>query len=145
MRDDFSLPQTSWIALLSIAHRFNFSNVRKRAIQEIFHPPGPTKQQSKDYVMLLSLGDKYVVPQKDLLPLLAALVVRPQYLTEDEVAHLPALTVSRLARAREELACEIANPDVLGCRCIGAIPWPVLRDNIAKKIVCRIWRIRQDG
>jgi hypothetical protein len=32
----FSLPHASWIALLSIAHRYDFPNVRTRAIREIF-------------------------------------------------------------------------------------------------------------
>ncbi|KAI0251878.1 hypothetical protein BJV78DRAFT_395638 [Lactifluus subvellereus] len=36
MHDGFSLPQTSWIALLSITHRYDFPNVRERAIREVY-------------------------------------------------------------------------------------------------------------
>jgi hypothetical protein len=32
----FRLPQSSWMALLSIAHRYEFMTVRERAIREIY-------------------------------------------------------------------------------------------------------------
>ena len=162
MCDDFSLPQTSWIALLSIAHRYDFSNVRKRAIQEIFHPRGAAQQQSQDHVMLLLVGERYHVPHEDLVPSLTALVVRSQSLTEDEVTHLSALTVSRLARAREEFVRKTANPQPVGSldasvSTVGAFGSRVrpagtfganavvLRDDIAKNVVGEIWRNHQDG
>jgi len=140
MCDDFSLPQTSWIALLSIAHRYDFSGVYKRAIQEIFHPPGAAQQQSQDHVMLLSMGERYHVSQEDLLPSLTALVMRPQSLTEDEVAYLSALAVSRLARAREDFVRETVGP---GHTTFGVPSVP--RADIARKIACRIWWNQQDG
>jgi hypothetical protein len=163
MCDDFSLPQTSWIALLSIAHRYDFSNVRKRAIREIFHPQGAAQQQSQDHVILLLVGERYHVPHEDLVPSLIVLVMRSQSLTEDEVTHLSALTVSRLARAREEFVRKTANPQpvgslgasahtvgpysfgarpvgMFGANTVGASPSPVLRDDIAKSIVGEIWR-----
>ena len=34
--DNFRLPQLSWVALLSIAHRYEFTNMRERAIREIY-------------------------------------------------------------------------------------------------------------
>jgi hypothetical protein len=46
MHDGFSLPQSSWIALLSIAHHYEFLNVRERAIREIYDPAA---QQPQDH------------------------------------------------------------------------------------------------
>jgi hypothetical protein len=97
MHDGFSLPQKSWVALLSIAHRYEFLNVRERAIREIYH-----SQERKDDVLLISLGEKYDVPPLDMLQSLAEVVMRVNPLTADEVACLSTLTVSRLAQAREE-------------------------------------------
>jgi hypothetical protein len=37
MNDTFCLSQSSWVALLSIAHRYEFMNARKRAIREIYN------------------------------------------------------------------------------------------------------------
>jgi hypothetical protein len=97
MHDDFSLPQKSWIALLSIADRYEFLNVRERAIREIYH-----SQEREDDVLLVSLGEKYDVPPLDMLQSLAEVVMRVIPLTADEVAGFSTLTVSRLAHARED-------------------------------------------
>ena len=99
MHNGFSLPQKSWIALLSIAHRYEFLNVRERAIREIYH-----SQERKDDVLLISLGEKYDVPPLDMLQSLAEVVMRVNPLTADEVACFSTLTVSRLAQAREDFA-----------------------------------------
>jgi hypothetical protein len=109
MHDDFSLPRASWIALLSIAHRYDFSNVRTRAIREVFDE---SKIAEEDHSLLVSVAVKYDVPSKHTLPLLITIVKRKQPLTENEVANLSALTVSRLAQAREEFVRETnrANP-----------------------------------
>jgi len=42
--DTFRLPQSSWMALLSIAHRYEFMNAQKRAIREIYDR-GPLRSQ----------------------------------------------------------------------------------------------------
>jgi hypothetical protein len=107
MHDGFSLPQKSWIALLSIADRYEFLNVRERAIREIYH-----SQQRGDPVLLVSLGEKYDVPPRDMLLSLAEVVMRANSLTADEVACFSTLTMSRLARAREDFvrgAAEATN------------------------------------
>src|SRR6266850_316746 len=117
MHDGFSLPQTSWIALLSIAHRYEFLNVRERAIREIYNvllqQQDPLRQSpeqlEQDHLLLVSVGEKYDVPPRHMLPSLVQLVIRDQPLTPDEVSRFSALTVSRLAHAREDYVRKTVN------------------------------------
>jgi hypothetical protein len=141
MHDGFSLPQTSWIALLSITHRYDFPNVRSRAIREIFgsRTTRQPAEQQQDHMLLISVAEKYDVPPKHILPSLIALVRRSQPLTEDEVAHYSALTVSRLARAREDYVREVTARFILPDFPSSAA------DATAKSIVCKIWQIQQSG
>ncbi|KAH9993323.1 hypothetical protein BJV74DRAFT_833475 [Russula compacta] len=156
MHDGFSLPQASWIALLSIAHRYEFLNVRERAIREIYDPlqgqrtqPQPQQQllqsqqpQGEEYLMLISVAEKYDVPSRYIVPLLVTLVTRAQSLTEDEVASLSSLTVSRLAHAREDFVRRTASsPPPLGVGLVnGESKW---RNDIASSIVCKIWAVQR--
>jgi hypothetical protein len=120
MNDNFYLPQSSWIALLSIAHRHEFENVFKRAIREIFdRPPGERGEPDSDLELsdlkLISVAEKYDVPFDYVLPNLVVLVMRKEPLTEVEVSLLSPLTVSRLARAREDFLCKaMGRPSSLG-------------------------------
>jgi hypothetical protein len=148
--DGFSLPQASWIALLSIAHRYEFLNVRERAIREIYGPfrarlkrwsslaadkrEAQLQQelQEHDYQLLLSVAEKHDVSLQDIIPLLLPFVMREQPMTEDEVLRFSALTVSRLAHAREDykrdsrlVGWRTETPDVL-------------------EIVYRIWQVQTD-
>ena len=118
--DDFNLSQERWIALLSIAHRYEFLNVRERAIREIYGPfrarqkrwdsMGAERKeqeiqqqlQQHNYQLLISVAEKYDLLIRDVVPLLVPFVVRAQPLTEGEVLGFSALTVSRLAHARED-------------------------------------------
>jgi hypothetical protein len=140
--DDFTLSQVTWVALLSIAHRYELLNVRKRAIREIYGPfraryeewyamwVGREQQEIQQdlqehcYQLLISVAEKYDVLLNDFVPLLVPFVVREQSLTEEEVLGFSAITVSRLSRAREEYRSEqrayISTPD-------------------PEKIVYRIW------
>ena len=111
MHDDFSLPQSSWIALLSIAHRYEFLNVRVRAIREIYDPvrqrdEGNSGSDSSsappDYLTLMLTAEKYDVPLQQALPSFVGCVMREEPLTEVEIARLSTLTAHRLARARED-------------------------------------------
>jgi hypothetical protein len=149
--DGFSLPQASWIALLSIAHRYEFLNVRERAIREIYGPfRARLKQwsslaadkrelqlqqelQEHDYQLLISVAEKHDVRLEDIVPLLLPFVVREQPMTEDEVLRFSALTVSRIAHAREDyqrerrsLVYRSESPSVL-------------------EIVSRIWQVQNDN
>ena len=113
MNDNFKLPQSRWIALLSIAHRFEFQNVFERAMREIYDRPASEREESDD-PHLIKVAEKYDVPFEYMAPNLVALVMREEPLTEVEVSLLSPLTVSRLGRAREEFLCKIvARPSSL--------------------------------
>lgn len=116
MHDNFHLQQSRWIALLSIAHRYEFQNVLKRAIREIYDRPpserGPgdsDEDLEPDDPMLISVAEKYDVPFEHVVPTLVALVMREEPLTEAEVTRLSPLTVSRLGRAREIFLCKTVS------------------------------------
>ena len=107
MCHDFYLPQSGWITLLSIAHRYEFSNVYERAIYELYDRPASERQSSDSgsglgHAMLISVGEKYDVPLQHVLPSIVSLVMRTESLMEAEVAHLSTPTICRLGRAREE-------------------------------------------
>ena len=172
MHEGFSLPQSSWIALLSIAHQYEFLNVRERAIRGIYDPAA---QLPQDPMLLISVAEKYDVPPKHLVPSLVTFLLRPQPLSEDEVLRLSALTVSRLAHAREDFVRRTANTtsspmpvyaaptqtSMFGGSAFGgstfvispptsafAVPasgGPSGRENVAKDVVHKIWQIQNDG
>ncbi|KAF8480089.1 hypothetical protein DFH94DRAFT_740239 [Russula ochroleuca] len=136
--DGFSLPQASWIALLSISHRYEFLNVYERAIREIYGPFEPQtrraskeeekekedeKEKEKELQVLISVAEKYDVPLR---------TCRPP-LTEGEVLSFSALTVSRLAHAREEF------------REAKSQSYGLMGSSQAKEIVYRIWQVSNDG
>lgn len=144
--DGFTLPQESWITLLSITHRYEFMNVRERAIREIYSPfrarwesmalekDGEEIQQElqkHDYHLLISVAEKYDVPIRDVVPLILPFVVREQPLTEGEVLGFSALTVSRLAHAREDYFR-------------GSQGWGAVKPD-EKEIVYRIWQVQNEG
>ncbi|KAH9171818.1 hypothetical protein EDB89DRAFT_2070387 [Lactarius sanguifluus] len=142
MHDGFSLPQPSWIALLSIAHHYEFLNVRERAIREIY---GPAAQQPQDHMLLISVAEKYDVSPQHLIPSLVSLVTRPQPLSEGEVANYSALTVSRMAHAREDFVRRTVNPQPLQPGWLPAVPnGPSWKEGVAKDIVCKIWQVQSD-
>ena len=155
MHDGFSLPQTSWIALLSIAHRYEFLNVRDRAIREIYCislllsgsslPSLAYPHLRQDHVLLISVGEKYDVPLRYMLLSLVALVWRGEPLSADEVALFSALTVSRLARAREDYARRTVN---LPPEHVGWTNKPIEHSTwlygVARNLVCKIWAITND-
>jgi hypothetical protein len=129
----FLLPQASWIALLSIAHRFEFLDVRERAIHEIYSPFKGRQilsvklEEEQEFRLLISVAEKYDVPPRNIVPLLIPFVVRAQSLKEDEVSSFSALTVSRLAHAREECVRR---------RKTGYSP--------VEDIVCKTWQVPRD-
>ncbi|KAH8997939.1 hypothetical protein EDB92DRAFT_1837021 [Lactarius akahatsu] len=142
MHDGFSLPQPSWIALLSIAHHYEFLNVRERAIREIY---GPAAQQPQDHMLLISVAEKYDVSPQHLIPSLVSLVTRPQPLSEGEVASYSALTVSRIAHAREDFVRRTVNPPPLQPGWLPAVPnGPSWKEGVARDVVCKIWQVQND-
>ncbi|KAI0290005.1 hypothetical protein BC826DRAFT_913885, partial [Russula brevipes] len=61
MDDSFSMPWKSWIALLSIGHRYEFTNVYERAIRELYNRHTSKREELYD-LLLVSLWEKYDVP-----------------------------------------------------------------------------------
>jgi hypothetical protein len=156
MHDGFSLPQANWIALLSIAHRYEFLNVRERAIREIYgvllQQQDPlrqsTQQLQQDHLLLIAVAEKYDVPPQYMIPSLVALVMRTQSLSEDEVARLSALTVSRIAHARENLVRRTVNPPQSHAAWLNTVTpnaWLTWVYGVAKDIVYDIWPVKGDG
>ena len=144
----FTLPQESWITLLSIAHRYEFMDVRERAIGEIYDPfrarwdsiAKSTKTTSKeqkiqqelqqhDYQLLISVAEKYDVPPCHIVPLLLPFVVRQQSLTVSEVLRFSALTITRLAHARENILRNRTTFEAPGAEDIVNAIWQVEDDD----------------
>ena len=151
--DTFRLPQSSWMALLSIAHRYEFMNVWKRAIDEIYErgpfrcqypnaQPANTDSDSDvvpdpdsrlDDAMLISAAEKYDVPLWHVVPTFVAFVMREESLTEAEAALMSLGTVIRLAHARESFLRKTTTtpakpPSVTGHR-----------EAVAKSIARDLW------
>jgi len=84
--------------------------------------------------MLISVAEKYDVPPQHFVPLLLPFATRKQPLTEGEVLHFSALTVSRLAQAREDFQRESMTQN-----------WRTLGITDAKEIVNKIWQVQKDG
>jgi hypothetical protein len=153
MHEGFSLPQSSWIALLSIAHRYEFLDVRERAIREIYgallkQPDAPwqsPEQLDQDHPLLISVGEKYDVPPRHVLRSLIAIVVRDQPLTADEITRFSPVTVSRLAHAREDYARKTAKlPEYIerSDKPSEYLRWTY---GVASNVVYKIWPIQNDG
>jgi hypothetical protein len=151
----FTLPQESWITLLSIAHRYEFLEVRERAISEIYGPfqvrarqerwgsilTGSEQEcqkvqqelQQDDYQGLISVAEKYDVPLCHIVPLLLPFVMRVQPLTVKEVLSFSALTVTRLAHAREDFLRRRSTKSLS----VWAVTYAMTPD--AEEIVHKVW------
>jgi len=131
MNDTFRLSQSSWIALLSIAHRYEFMNTHKRAIRELYGGLFRVPDSRPDDALLISAAEKYDVPLWLVVPTFVAFVVREEPLTEAEAALMSLGTVIRLAHARENL---------LRNNTTRKLPSKAT----AKRIVCHIWSLPQE-
>ncbi|TFY54990.1 hypothetical protein EVG20_g9486, partial [Dentipellis fragilis] len=90
----FSL--SKWMDLLTIADRFQFENVRERAIDEL-----TTSEKSMDAVDELLVSVKCRVPQWT-IPALSKLVTQPNILETEAAARLPLDILMRVWKTREE-------------------------------------------
>jgi len=118
--------------------------VRERAIREIYNSFRARQKrwdsmmteeiqqelEQHDYQFLISVAEKYEVPLRYIVPLLLPFVVREQPLTEGEVLRFSALTVSRLAHAREDFKLGIGSSELE--------PEP-------ENIVYKIWQVQNDS
>jgi hypothetical protein len=88
------MPFSNWVNLLSIAHRFKFTDVESRARREVF-------RHTLDPVSQLALAEKHSVPRSFVIPALEAIVRRAQPLQKDELSELSGETSARIGLARE--------------------------------------------
>ena len=99
-KEGFSMPISNWVALLSIAHRFKFSDVESRARREVFRcsPLDPVKQ--------IFLAEQLSVPTSFIVPALEDLVRRRKPLQQKELTNLSREMIARLCKARERYVRE---------------------------------------
>jgi len=111
MHEGFSLTQTSWIALLSIAHHYEFPNVHKRTINEIYHVLLQQQEQLQhDHPLLISVGEKYDMEPWYMVLSLIGLVMQVQPLMPDKVVRFSSHTVSQLTHVCEDFVHRTVNP-----------------------------------
>jgi len=130
--------------LLSIAHRYEFQEVFKRAIREIYDDPAQkTKKRRRsdselgNPIFLILIAEQYDVLLRHIVPYLVALVVREEALTEAEIMDLSPLTVSQLRRAREDFLRKTWRSRALEWSCTNATLGSP--DIVAMEIVRSIW------
>lgn len=94
------MPISNWVALLSIAHQFQFTDAESRARREVFHhsPLDPVKQ--------IFLAEQLSVPISFVMPALEDLVRRRKPLQKTELTNLSREMISRLCKAREKYVRE---------------------------------------
>jgi hypothetical protein len=93
------MPIARWIDLLSITHRFKFTEAEVRARREVF---GNTGSNHLSPVHRITLSEKHAVPVGFIIPALEDLVRRPEPLTEKEIVGLSGEMVARIVIVREK-------------------------------------------
>jgi hypothetical protein len=99
------MPVPNWVALLSIAHRFKFTDAESRARREVFQRSCPPL----DSVKQICLAEKHSVPIKFIVPALEDLVGRTQPLREEELKSMSREMIARLGTAREKYVREASR------------------------------------
>jgi hypothetical protein len=100
-QEGFAMSILNWVALLSTAHRFKFTDAESRARREVFQ-----RGHSLDPVKRLFLAEKHTVPISFIIPALEELVRRPQPLQKTELSNLSREMIARLCTARERYVRE---------------------------------------
>lgn len=85
-----------WISALKLSTMWEFSDVRKKAIQNMQLP-----RSEMDPVTMVLLAQEYMIPEW-LLPGYEQLIKRPEFISMDEAERLGLRTVMRLYKIREE-------------------------------------------
>lgn len=97
------MPIANWVALLAIAHRFEFTDAEARARREVFEG---TVGSNLSPMKKVALAEKHVVPISFIIPALEALVRRSKPLDKREIDSLSGEMVARLGVAREKYVRE---------------------------------------
>ncbi|KAI0314684.1 hypothetical protein OF83DRAFT_1063399, partial [Amylostereum chailletii] len=98
----FALPQASWRAVLSIAHRFTFAEIFDRALRELIPPP-----TAEDAIAIIAVVEKYDIAVDRVAPALQMLVRRQEPLTEFEWEKMSWSMASHIAQARERYVAKV--------------------------------------
>jgi hypothetical protein len=123
------MPITNWVALLSITHRYKFTEAELRARREVFEGTdssilGPVKK--------ICLAKVHSVPIRFIIPALEDLVQRPKPLDEEEIVNLPSKMVARIGVAREKYVRESS-------RAFASKNW---LKQVAHNTVKSVWKIK---
>ena len=126
------MPITNWVALLSITHRYKFTEAEFRAQREVFEGTdssilGPVKK--------ICLAMVHSVPIRFIIPSLEELVRRPKPLDEEEIVNLPSEMVARIGVAREKYVRQSS-------RAFASKNW---LKQVAHDIVESVWAIEDEA
>ncbi|KAI0311390.1 hypothetical protein OF83DRAFT_763961 [Amylostereum chailletii] len=95
-KPDFRLEYSEWLAVLSIAHRLDFSTVHARAVKHLRFPSSKV-----DVVPFLVAAERYGVDYGDFVDALVMVVERKASLSESELEQMSSKLICRIVRARE--------------------------------------------
>ncbi|THH19335.1 hypothetical protein EW146_g1806 [Bondarzewia mesenterica] len=97
MLDNFSMPVESWVALLSISHRFDIANICTRAIEMVFSETSPL-----DAVEQTVIATKFDIPAHHLFHAAKELIERSHPLDVQEIDQMSSDMIFRISTGREE-------------------------------------------
>ena len=123
------MPITNWVALLSITHRYKFTEAELRARREVFEG---TDSSNLGPVKKICLAKVHSVPIRFIIPALEDLVQRPKPLDEEEIVNLPSKMVARIGVAREKYVRESS-------RAFASKNW---LKQVAHNTVKSVWKIK---
>ncbi|KAI0317597.1 hypothetical protein OF83DRAFT_1058389, partial [Amylostereum chailletii] len=118
----FQLSQAEWIAVLSIAHRFELHSIYQRATQNLL-----SAASDAEVVPLLAAAERYDISFSNIPNVLRAIVRRAEELTSQEFDMMSGSLASKVATARERWVrgwhgakCQDCGSDckVLTLRCV---------------------------
>jgi len=122
------MPISNWVALLSIAHRFKFTDAESRTQREVFQHSPPL-----DPVKQIFLAEKHSVPISFVVPVLEDFVRRAQPLQKKELTNLSLRDDCAVCKVRETYSrASLVLADV----CLRAEPW---FKQVARNIVKSVW------
>ncbi|TFY75413.1 hypothetical protein EWM64_g8598 [Hericium alpestre] len=96
MHDDSTMPKESWVALLSVAHRYDIAVVQSRTAKALVALDPPVNP-----VELIAIASKYDLPRRPFTAALETVIRRSQPFSIDEIEMLPSDMLTALCRGRE--------------------------------------------
>ncbi|KAI0049492.1 hypothetical protein FA95DRAFT_1604310 [Auriscalpium vulgare] len=96
MNDNFRMSSEQWIALLTVSHKYHFTDAEKRATHEVYSYDPPLEP-----VIQIRIAEQHKVAAKFFVPALKLLVARAHPLRQGEVAQISNTMVAKIVEARE--------------------------------------------